>query len=73
MFEEVRARVDQCLGECYYMRGMLYFYFVRAYGRPYYQAADRNLGVPVVNGTPRQHPQLRLLPLRPQETVKGKL
>lgn len=53
MFEEGHsASVDQCLGECYYMRGMLYFYFVRAYGRPYYQAADRNLGVPVVNGTP---------------------
>ena len=53
MFEEGQsASVDQCLGECYYMRGMLYFYFVRAYGRPYYQAADRNLGVPVVNGTP---------------------
>lgn len=53
MFEEGQsASVDQCLGECYYMRGMLYFYFVRAYGRPYYQAPDRNLGIPVVNGTP---------------------
>ncbi|MCM1029437.1 MAG: RagB/SusD family nutrient uptake outer membrane protein [Pseudoflavonifractor sp.] len=53
MFEEGQsASIDQALGECYYMRGMLYFYFVRAYGRPYYQAPDRNLGVPVVNGTP---------------------
>lgn len=53
MFDEGKdATVDQALGECYYIRGMLYFYFVRAYGRPYYQAADRNLGVPIVNGTP---------------------
>lgn len=53
MFEENKDKnVDQALGECYYMRGMLYFYFVRAYGRPYYQAPDKNLGVPVVNGTP---------------------
>ncbi len=53
MFEEGQsASVDQALGECYYIRGMLYFYFVRAYGRPYYQAPDRNLGIPVVNGTP---------------------
>lgn len=53
MFEEGQsAKVDQAMGECYYIRGMLYFYFVRAYGRPYYQAPDRNLGVPIVNGTP---------------------
>lgn len=53
MFEEGQSpSIDQALGECYYIRGMLYFYFVRAYGRPYYQAPDRNLGVPVVNGTP---------------------
>lgn len=44
--------IDNRLGECYYVRGMLYFYFVRAYGRPYYQAPDKNLGVPLVNGTP---------------------
>lgn len=53
MFEEGQsAEIDNSLGECYYMRGMLYFYFVRAYGRPYYQAPDKNLGVPIVNGTP---------------------
>ncbi|MDE7151435.1 MAG: RagB/SusD family nutrient uptake outer membrane protein, partial [Candidatus Amulumruptor sp.] len=53
MFEEGQsAKIDQAMGECYYIRGMLYFYFVRAYGRPYYQAPDRNLGVPIVNGTP---------------------
>ena len=34
------------------MRGMMYFYLCRAYGRPYYQAPDKNLGVPIVNGTP---------------------
>ena len=53
MFEEGKsAEIDNSLGECYYVRGMLYFYFVRAYGRPYYQAPDKNLGVPIVNGTP---------------------
>lgn len=44
--------IDNQLGECYFVRGMLYFYFVRAYGRPYYQNPERNLGVPIVNGTP---------------------
>ena len=53
MFEEGKsAEVDNALGECYYVRGMLYFYFVRAFGRPYYQAPEKNLGVPIVNGTP---------------------
>lgn len=53
MFEEgTNEEIDQYLGECYYTRGMLYFYFVRAYGRPYYQAPSKNLGVPIVNGTP---------------------
>ena len=31
------AEKDNQLGECYYIRGMMYFYLVRAYGRPYYQ------------------------------------
>lgn len=44
--------VDQKLGECYYIRGMMYFYLCRAYGRPYYQEPNKNLGVPIVNGTP---------------------
>lgn len=44
--------IDNQLGECYYIRGLMYFYFVRAYGRPYYQAPTKNLGVPIVNGTP---------------------
>ena len=53
MIEEGQgAEIDNQLGECNYGRGMLYFYFVRAYGRPYYQAPDKNLGVPIVNGTP---------------------
>lgn len=53
MIEEGQnAEIDNQLGECYYIRGMLYFYFVRAYGRPYYQAPTKNLGVPIVNGTP---------------------
>ncbi|WP_164108991.1 MULTISPECIES: RagB/SusD family nutrient uptake outer membrane protein [Sphingobacterium] len=44
--------MDSKLGECYYLRGMLYFYLVRAYGRPYAQSPETNLGVPIVNGTP---------------------
>lgn len=53
MLEEGQsAEIDNSIGECYYIRGMLYFYFVRAYGRPYYQAPEKNLGVPIVNGTP---------------------
>lgn len=44
--------VDNQLGECYYVRGMLYFYMARAFGRPYYQKPNENLGVPIVNGTP---------------------
>ena len=44
----VKARV----GECYFVRGLLYYYLVRAYGRPYYQDPEKNLGVPLVNGTP---------------------
>lgn len=46
------AEVDSKLGECYYLRGLMYFYLVRAYGRPYYQNPEKNLGVPIVNGTP---------------------
>lgn len=52
--------IDSKLGECYYIRGMLYFYLCRAYGRPYYQAPDKNLGVPVVNGTPEDMDNLVL-------------
>lgn len=46
------ADIDNRLGECYYIRGMMYFYLVRAHGRPYYQSPASNLGVPIVNGTP---------------------
>lgn len=44
--------VDSQLGECYFLRGMMYFYLCRAYGRPYFQNPETNLGVPIVNGTP---------------------
>lgn len=44
--------MDSKLGECYFVRGLMYFYLVRAYGRPYYQSPETNLGVPIVNGTP---------------------
>ncbi|SHE78407.1 RagB/SusD family nutrient uptake outer membrane protein [Pedobacter caeni] len=46
------AAMDSKLGECYFVRGLMYFYLVRAYGRPYYQNPETNLGVPIVNGTP---------------------
>lgn len=46
------AAIDNQIGECYFARGLMYFYFVRAYGRPYYQNPEKNLGVPIVNGTP---------------------
>ncbi len=44
--------IDSKLGECYFIRGLCYFYMVRAYGRPYYQSPETNLGVPIINGTP---------------------
>lgn len=46
------TEVDNQLGESYFLRGMLYFYLCRAYGRPYAQNPTTNLGVPIVNGTP---------------------
>jgi SusD family. len=53
MIEEGKnEQIDNKLGECYFMRGLNYFYLCRAYGRPYYQSPETNLGVPIVNGTP---------------------
>lgn len=53
MFEEGESEeLNNRIGECYYIRGLMYFYFVRAYGRPYYQDPHNNLGMPIVNGTP---------------------
>lgn len=46
------ATIDNNIGEAYYVRGMMYFYLTRVYGRPYYQSPETNLGVPIVNGTP---------------------
>ena len=37
------AELDQKLGEAYYMRGMMYFYLCRVFGRPYYQEPEKNL------------------------------
>lgn len=54
------VEIDNKLGECYYIRGMMYFYLTRAYGRPYYQVPDKNLGVPIVNGTPKDLDNLQL-------------
>ena len=39
---------------------MMYFYLTRAFARPYYQAPDKNLGVPIVNGTPDDLNNLQL-------------
>lgn len=53
LYEEGQSdEMDSKLGECYYVRGMMYFYLVRAFGKPYYQNPETNLGVPIVNGTP---------------------
>ncbi len=46
------AEIDSKLGEGYFLRGMMYFYLCRTFGRPYYQDPDKNLGVPIVNGMP---------------------
>lgn len=54
------SEIDNKLGECYYIRGMMYFYLTRAFGRPYYQAPEKNLGVPIVNGTPDDLDNLQL-------------
>lgn len=56
-------------GECYYVRGMMYFYLTRAFGRPYYQAPTKNLGVPIVNGTPSEE-ELDNLHLPDRSTVE---
>jgi len=58
--EGQNAEVDNKLGECYFLRGMMYFYLCRAYGRPYYQNPETNLGVPIVNGTPEDMDNLKL-------------
>lgn len=61
MFAEGQSQeIDNRLGECYYIRGLMYFYFVRAYGRPYYDNPETNLGMPIVNGTPEDIPGLEL-------------
>ena len=53
MIEEGQDQaIDNNIGEAYYVRGMMYFYLTRAFGRPYYQNPETNLGVPIVNGTP---------------------
>lgn len=65
--DEVSAEVKSKLGECYFLRGMMYFYLCRAYGRPYAQSPETNLGVPIVNGTPAD---LVNLTLPDRSTVK---
>lgn len=50
--EGIDAETDSKLGEAYYVRGMMYFHLTRAFGKPYYQSPETNLGVPIVNGTP---------------------
>lgn len=43
------VEVDQKVGEAYFMRGMMYFYLCRIFGRPYYQSPEKNLGIPIVD------------------------
>ncbi|PWD98883.1 RagB/SusD family nutrient uptake outer membrane protein [Marinilabilia rubra] len=45
--EGTSSEVDQVLGENYYLRGFLYFNLVQAFGRPYTQSPQTNLGVPL--------------------------
>lgn len=54
------TKIDQQLGEAYYMRGMMYFYLCRAFGRPYYDSPETNLGVPIANGMPDDLDNLKL-------------
>ena len=65
--EGTSPEMDQKLGEAYYLRGMMYFYLCRAYGRPYDQSPETNLGVPILNGLPADLDNL-ILPDR--STVK---
>ena len=51
--DKTENNIKAKVGECYFVRGMIYFYLVRAYGKPYYQDPKANLGVPIVNGTPK--------------------
>jgi putative NADH-flavin reductase len=53
-------KMDQQLGEAYYLRGMVYFYLVKTYGRPYAQSPETNLGVPIVNGLPEDIANINL-------------
>ena len=46
------ADVAHQIGEAYYLRGLMYFYLCRVWGRPYYQSPETNLGVPIINGKP---------------------
>lgn len=53
MEEGKSEEFDYNLGEAYYIRGMVYFYLTRVFGRPYYDSPERNLGVPIVlKGSP---------------------
>lgn len=71
-FDEGKSEVvDSKLGECYFLRGMVYFYMVRAYGKPYYQSPEINLGVPIVNGTPPSEEVINGLQFPDRSTVKA--
>ena len=65
--ENTSPEINQKLGEAYFLRGMMYFYLCRAYGRPYDQSPETNLGVPILNGLPED---LDNLDLPDRSTVK---
>lgn len=49
MIDEGKSKtIDYQLGECYYIRGMMYFYLGRAFGRPYWDKPEGHMGVPIV-------------------------
>lgn len=60
MPEGESVTLDKKLGEAYFLRGTMYFYLCRAYGRPYYQSPETNLGVPIINGMPEDLDNLQL-------------
>lgn len=52
MSEGENEALDKKLGEAYFLRGTMYFYLSRVFGRPYYQSPETNMAVPIVNGMP---------------------
>ena len=53
MFDANDENFRHQIGEAYYLRGLMYFYLVKTFGRPFYQNPDAPLGgVPILFGMP---------------------